>query len=299
LPISVATGTTTPAISIAAASTTAAGAVQLNDTLASTSTTQALTDAQGKVLKDQIDTLLVAGTIELAGTIDASAGLVASVTSVGTADGYTVGSALPAASSTTNNTYVIVTTPGTLTPPGGVPTAATRGDWFLVSETSPTVFAWTFLNVGFDAPAASDTVPGIVELATNAETATGTDATKCNAPRSPRLAASAVDRVVLGPGVKLVAVASTSSADHSAADSTAQGERIAFMGLNVARNSSTVPIQLGLTVNKLYGCSQWYSTAACTAFGRINQEEWDVGCSRFGSRCRRHTAAAQRRPDLG
>ena len=39
------------------------------------------------------------------------------------------------------------------------------------------MFAWTFLNVGFDAPAASTTVAGIVELATNAETATGTDAT--------------------------------------------------------------------------------------------------------------------------
>ena len=182
LPISVATGTTTPTISIAAASTTASGAVQLNDTLTSTSTALALTAAQGKVLQDQIDTLLVAGTIELAGTIDASTGLVASVTSVGTADGYTVGAVLPAASATTNNTYVIVTTPGTMTPPGGSPTVATRGDWFLVSETSPGVFAWTFLNVGFDAPAASTTVPGIVELATNAETATGTDATTAVTP---------------------------------------------------------------------------------------------------------------------
>ena len=182
LPISVATGTTTPAISIAAASTTASGAVQLNDTLVSTSTTLALTAAQGKVLQDQINTLLVAGTIELAGTIDASTGLVASVTSVGTADGYTVGAVLPAASATTNNTYAIVTTPGTMTPPGGSSTVATRGDWFLVSETSPGVFAWTFLNVGFDAPAASTTVAGIVELATNAETATGTDATTAVTP---------------------------------------------------------------------------------------------------------------------
>lgn len=181
-PISVATGTTTPNISIASASTTASGAVQLNDTLVSTSTTQALTAAQGKVLQDQIDTLLVAGTIELAGTIDASTGLVVSVTSVGTADGYAVGAVLPAASATTNNTYVIVTTPGTMTPPGGVPTVATRGDWFLVSETSPGVFAWTFLNVGFDAPAASTTVAGVVELATNAETATGTDATTAVTP---------------------------------------------------------------------------------------------------------------------
>ena len=181
-PISVATGTTTPNISIASASTTASGAVQLNNTVASTSTTQALTAAQGKVLQDQITALVTNSGLELAGTVDASTGFVASVTSIGTSKGYTVGSVLPAASSVTNSTYAIVTTPGTFTPPGGSSTVATRGDWFLVSETSPSVYAWTFLNVGFDAPAASTTVPGIVELATNAETITGTDATLAVTP---------------------------------------------------------------------------------------------------------------------
>ena len=212
LPISVATGTTTPAISIAAASTTGSGAVQLNDTLTSTSTTLALTAAQGKVLQDQIDTLLVAGTIELAGTIDASTGFVASVTSVGTADGYAVGAVLPAASATTNNTYVIVTTPGTITPPGGASTVATRGDWFLVSETSPGVFAWTFLNVGFDAPAASTTVPGIVELATNAETATGTDATTAVTPAGAAFAYIAKTALTAKGALVSATAASTPSA---------------------------------------------------------------------------------------
>jgi hypothetical protein len=212
LPISVATGTTTPAISIAAASTTASGAVQLNDTLVSTSTTLALTAAQGKVLQDQIDTLVVAGTIELAGTIDASTGLVASVTSVGTADGYTVGAVLPAASATTNNTYVIVTTPGTMTPPGGSPTVTTRGDWFLASETSPGVYAWQFLNVGFDAPAASTTVPGIVELATNAETATGTDATTAVTPAGAAFAYIAKSALTAKGDIISATAASTPSA---------------------------------------------------------------------------------------
>ena len=181
-PISVATGTTTPLITIAAASTTGSGAVQLNNTVSSTSTTQALTAAQGKVLQDQITSLVVNAGIELAGTIDASTGLVASVTSIGTSKGYATGAVLPAASSVTNSSYVIVTTPGTLTPPGGTATVATRGDWFLVSETSPSVYAWTFLNVGFDAPAATTTVPGIVELATGPETVTGTDATLAVTP---------------------------------------------------------------------------------------------------------------------
>ena len=44
-------------ISMAAASTSAVGAVQLNNTLTSTSTAQALTAAQGKALKDSLDTL--------------------------------------------------------------------------------------------------------------------------------------------------------------------------------------------------------------------------------------------------
>jgi hypothetical protein len=101
--------------------------------------------------------------------------LVISVTSVGTTDGYTVGSVLPAASATTNNTYVIVTTPGTMTPPGGSPTAATRGDWFLVSETSPGVYEWTFLNVGFDVSYATTTSSGVVCLATNAQAQAGTN----------------------------------------------------------------------------------------------------------------------------
>jgi hypothetical protein len=174
-PIAVTAGTT-PVVSIAAASTTGTGAVQLYDNVDSTSTTLALTAAQGKVLQDQITGLVLAGTVELAGTIDASVGgIVLSVTSVGTSDGYVVGNALPAASATTNNTYVIVTTPGTMTPPGGSPTVATRGDWFLVSETSPSVYEWTFLNVGFDVSYATTTSSGVVCLATNAQAQAGTN----------------------------------------------------------------------------------------------------------------------------
>lgn len=181
-PIAVTAGTT-PVVSIAAASTTGTGAVQLYNNVDSTSTTLALTAAQGKNLQDQITALSVAGTVELAGTIDASVGgIILSVTSVGTSDGYVVGNTLPAASATTNNTYVIVTTPGTMTPPGGSPTVATRGDWFLVSETSPGVYAWTFLNVGFDVSYATTTSSGVVCLSTNALAQAGTDTTTALTP---------------------------------------------------------------------------------------------------------------------
>jgi hypothetical protein len=69
-----------------------------------------------------------------------------------------------------------------MTPPGGAPTAATRGDYFLVSEVSPGTYEWTFLNVGFDAPAATTTVAGIVCLATDALAQAGTNATTALTP---------------------------------------------------------------------------------------------------------------------
>lgn len=183
-PVQVAAGTTAPVVSIQAASTTACGAVQLYNDTDSTSTDLALTAAQGKALQDQITGLVLAGAVSLAGTIDASTGFVDSVTSYGATAGYTVGSLLPAADSDTVNSYVIVTNPGTFTPPGGASTTATRGDWFLVSETSPGVYAWEFLNVGFDAPYSSTTVPGIVCLATTAQAQAGTNVLTALTPAS-------------------------------------------------------------------------------------------------------------------
>jgi len=174
-PIAVTAGTT-PTVSIASSSTTAPGAVQLYNNVDSTSTTLALTAAQGKALQDQITALAVNPSITLAGTINAdTGGIVESVTSAGTLAGYVIGNTLPAANATTADTYVIVTTPGTMTPPGGSATAATRGDWFLVSETSPGVYAWTFLNVGFDVSYATTTSSGVVCLATNAQAQAGTN----------------------------------------------------------------------------------------------------------------------------
>ena len=169
-------------ISVASSSTSQVGVVQLNDTVSSTSATEALTANQGKILQDQINSLLTSPGIELAGTLDAATGFVASVTSIGTANGYVVGSVLPAANATTVNTYVIVTEPGTVTPPGGSATVATRGDWFLASEVSTGVYAWQFLNVGIDITPATTSTAGIVELATSAETQTGTDATLAVTP---------------------------------------------------------------------------------------------------------------------
>ena len=180
-PIAVTAGTT-PVVSIGSSSTTALGAVQLTNDLNNTSQTLALTACGGKCLQDQISALALTGTVELAGTIDASTAFVVSVTSVGVTAGYTVGAVLPAASLTTLNSYVIATTPGTMTPPGGSSTVVTKGDWFLVSETSPGVYAWEFLNVGADISPATTTNAGIVCLSTNALAQAGTDTTTALTP---------------------------------------------------------------------------------------------------------------------
>jgi hypothetical protein len=155
-------------ISVESASTTVPGIVQLNDTLASTSTTEALTAAQGKNLQDQIDALVISSNLTFAGTIDASTGDMVTVTTEGGAAGFAVGDPLPAAASGNDNYFVIVTIPGTMTPPGGSPQACHQGDWWLSNGTS-----WEFLDVGFNAPYASTSTPGVVQLATDAEVQAG------------------------------------------------------------------------------------------------------------------------------
>lgn len=167
-----------PVIGIDAATTTAAGAVQLEDSVTSTSVSLALTANQGKLLQDQIDALVISSNLTFAGTLDTSTGNLITVTSAGSTAGFTVGQPLPAAGVGNQDYFVIVeVAAASYTPPGGSAVETHIGDWFL-SENS----AWQFLNVGFQAPAASDTVAGVVELATNAETQTGTDATRAVTP---------------------------------------------------------------------------------------------------------------------
>jgi len=155
-------------ISVADGTTSAKGVVQLNNTLASTSTTLALTAAQGKSLQDQIDALVLTSNLTLAGTFNASTGLVDSVTAAGTAASFVVGQAVPAAGAGNADYFVIVDVQGSSGPAGTPPYHI--GDWFLSNGT-----AWTFLNVGFQAAAATTSVEGVVFLATNAEVQAGTD----------------------------------------------------------------------------------------------------------------------------
>lgn len=172
------TGTATaPVVTILSASTTQAGAVQLNDTTSSSSTTQALTAAQGKNLQDQINALSASSNLTFAGTINASNGNMLSVSTEGTAAGFTIGNPLPTAAVGNEDYFVIVTVEGTMTPPGGSAQLCHQGDWWLSDGT-----AWQFLDVGYNAPYASTTTPGVIQLGTNAEVQAGTDNSKAVVP---------------------------------------------------------------------------------------------------------------------
>lgn len=162
-----------PVISVDAATTSAPGVVQLNNTTASTSTTEALTAAQGKSLQDQIDALVVGSNLTLAGTLDAATGDLVTVTNEGTAQGFAIGSPLPSPAAGNSEFFVIATVgAASYTPPGGSATLVHVGDWFLSDGTD-----WQFLDVGFQAPYATTATPGIVQLATDAEVQAGVETT--------------------------------------------------------------------------------------------------------------------------
>ena len=73
----------------------AAGVVQLYDALDSTSTTLALTAAQGKALQDEIDALAATSNLTFAGTLDASTGLLLTVSTAGSSAGFGLRSSTP------------------------------------------------------------------------------------------------------------------------------------------------------------------------------------------------------------
>jgi hypothetical protein len=173
-----------PVVSIAIATTTQQGATTLVNDVATNDSTKALTAAQGFALQQQINGLTGAGGLTLAGTLNASTGFLVTVTASGAGEGFTVGAALPAPAPANADYFVIATTSGSYDPPGaGGPYTVTQGDWFNSTGT-----AWDYLNVGFDAPAATTTVAGVVCLATDAEAILGSDSTKALTPLTGKCA---------------------------------------------------------------------------------------------------------------
>jgi len=162
---------TTVNLSILNATSSVPGVVTLTDNLTTNSSTTSLTAAQGFSLQNQISGLSIGSAAGLifAGTFDAQNGIMITVTNEGVTGGFSEGGILPQPN-TVNGYFVIATTSGLYTPTGGaISYNTTQGDWFLSDGV-----AWTFLNVGFDAPSATTTTAGIVRLATTPETRTGT-----------------------------------------------------------------------------------------------------------------------------
>ena len=159
-------------ISVANSSTSGKGVVQLNNSTNNSSTDLALTAAQGKALQDQIDALALTSNITLAGTYDASTGFMTTVTTTGIAAGFLVGAVPPDPDVTNVEYFIIVDVEGSVPPPFEVGGVAPYhiGDWFLSDGV-----VWTFLNLAFQAPAATTAVEGVVYLATDAEVQAGTD----------------------------------------------------------------------------------------------------------------------------
>ena len=164
-------------ISVLSSSTSQPGVVQLNDTVTSTSVTEALTANQGKNLQDQINTLVATSNLTLAGTINASNGNMITVTTAGAAANFTIGAAIPAAAPANDGYFAIVTTAGSFTPPGGVLTAFNTGDWVLSNGSG-----YERLAVGFSGSAATTTTAGLVTLATDAEVQAGVNTTDAVTP---------------------------------------------------------------------------------------------------------------------
>jgi microcystin-dependent protein len=166
-------------VGIAPGTITQPGAVQLRDDCNTPSDTLALTANQGFILQSQVNVLAsVLGNQFLAGTLNAATGNVVTATVAGNLAGVTAGNPLPAPAAGNLGADVIVSTPGTYSPPGGGgPYNVVAGDKFISDGIN-----WVFLPVGFRAPYATTTSSGVVELADSAETQALADFTRAVTP---------------------------------------------------------------------------------------------------------------------
>jgi hypothetical protein len=243
-------------ISVLNASTTQAGVVQLNDTTTSTSTTLALTAAQGKNLQDQITALSVSSNITLGGTYNANTGLVDSVTAQGTTAGLVVGNALPTPGPTNTEIFVIVDVQGTNGP--NSPTLAHVGDWYLSDGTT-----WQFLNVGFAPGQATTTSQGVVQLATDAEVQAGIDSS--DAVVSSSLQSKLSDSTSTTSSTTIASSTAVKAA-YDLAAAAIPCSTLTAKGSLVAASAANTPANLGVGTNGqiLYACSTT-ATGLCWA----------------------------------
>ena len=264
-PVVVATGTTTPVISVQTGTTAAPGVVQLVNNTTTNDGTKALTSAQGYALQQQINGLLSGGGLTLAGTFNATTGQLVTVTTSGTSAGFTVGSNIPTAAVGNTDFFVITTTGGIYTPPGaGSSVNASQGDWFLSTGT-----AWQYLNTGYDPQYASTSVAGVVQLATTLQTQTGTDA---NTSVTPAGAAATYVPVSLYPTKGALASGGVTPNTPVSQAAGTDGQVL----------TACAGCASGLTwVTPASGTTQATPTTAGTVFGKVDTTNGNdsVGCN--------------------
>ncbi len=133
-------------LSVPFASTTQAGVVELIDNTTDCSPNKALSGVVGCQLQAEIDALKAKTYLTFAGTVNASTGLMTTVTVKGAAAGFAVGAPMVTPSPANIEYLVIVSQPGTFAPPNSLTYNCTVGDW-LVSNG----LQWIFYNVGPEA----------------------------------------------------------------------------------------------------------------------------------------------------
>ena len=153
------------------------GVITVTDNVTSTSIDSALSANQGFELQEQIDALDIRANLTFAGLINGN-GDMTYVTNEGSLAGFALGFPLPAANIQNDNYFVMAEQAGSFTPPAGLPTVITQGDWF-----ESTGGVWQFLDVGYDPPLATNTIAGIIRIATIPEAEAGTDNTTAVSPQ--------------------------------------------------------------------------------------------------------------------
>ena len=139
-------------LSVPFASDTLAGVVQLTNSSTDCSPNKALSGVVGCHLQSEIDALKAETHLTFAGTVNATTGLMTTITVKGAAAGFTVGGPMVMPSATNIEYLVVVSQAGTFAPPNSLTYICTVGDW-LVSNG----LQWIFYNVG-------PTLPGFVYL---------------------------------------------------------------------------------------------------------------------------------------
>jgi hypothetical protein len=264
-------------ITVPNASTTVRGAVQLYNGVDNSSTTLALTAAQGKALQDQIDTLTLSNSVILAGGYDASTGLVDGVTSQGSAVGFMDNAAPPAASSTTVDHYVICTKAGS------IPSTMANGDWLLVVETSPGVYAYQVLGVGARPPLASYTQVGVTQLADGAAVLAGTADALAITPQA--LQDNVIDSVATANSNLIASATAVKTAnDNAVAAQTTANAALPKAGGTMTGNITFQDAGEGVLFNggsAIYSVSDSISTTSSTiaASSTAAKAAYDIGAA--------------------